>query len=70
MRITIANSRRLQAQYDELGIAASAIADATVLSPTEVALELKRTPDGDEIEIDAMHDVLNLIQIPQRRNAA
>lgn len=72
IRIALATNRRLQAQYDQLGIAASEIASATVLPPLEVDLETKIALDGpgDEIELDVIQDVLELIQLPQRRGVA
>ncbi|HLL21164.1 MAG TPA: TolC family protein, partial [Kofleriaceae bacterium] len=72
VRIALAMNRRLQAQYDELGIAASEVAAATVLAPLEVDIEYKRALEGDgtELEIDATQDILDLIQIPQRRDIA
>lgn len=72
VRLAVANNRRLQARYDELGVAAAAIADATVLAPTEVDVSYKVALEGDdnEFEIDAVQDVLDLIQIPQRRGVA
>jgi cobalt-zinc-cadmium efflux system outer membrane protein len=58
--------------YDELGIAASEIASATVLAPTEVDLQYKVALDGDgsEIEVEAIQDILGLLQVAQRRGAA
>ncbi len=72
IRIALAKNRRLQAQYDQLGIAASEIAAATVLAPTEVSLQYKFAIDGDgsEIEIEAVQDILDVLQLPQRRGAA
>ena len=72
IRIALAKNRRLQAQYDQLGIAASDVATATVLAPTEVALQYKVALDGDgsEVEVEAVQDILDLIQLPQRRGAA
>lgn len=72
VRIALAKNRRLQVQYDELGIAASEIAAATVLAPTEVELQYKVALDGDgsEVEIEAVQDILGLLQLPQRRGAA
>lgn len=72
VRIALAKNRRLQAQYDQLGIAASDIASATVLAPLEVDLQYKVALDGDgsEIEIEAVQDILDLLQLPQRRGAA
>jgi cobalt-zinc-cadmium efflux system outer membrane protein len=72
VRIALASNRRLQAQYDRLGIAASEIASATVLAPLEVDLETKLSSSGDfhEIELDVTQDILDLIQMPQRRGVA
>ncbi len=72
IRIALATNRRLQAQYDSLGIAASEIASATVLPPLEVDVETKLALDGpgDELELDVIQDVLELIQLPQRRGVA
>lgn len=72
IRIALAMNKRLQAQYDELGIAASEVAAATVLAPLEVDVEYKWSLEGDgtELELDATQDILDLIQIPQRRGIA
>lgn len=72
VRIALATNRRLQAQYDQLGIAASEVAAATVLAPLELDLETKVSRSGDfhEIELDATQDILDLIQLPQRRGVA
>lgn len=72
LRIAIANNRRLQARYDELGVAASAIARATVLPPTEVDLGYKAALDGDggELEVEVVQDLLDLLELPQRRGIA
>ena len=72
IRIAIANNRRLQARYDELGIAAAEIAGATVLAPTEVEIDHKVALEGDgsETEISVTQDILDLLQIPQRRGVA
>ena len=69
VRIALASNRRLQATYDELGIAAGDIASATVLAPTEVDLQSKGH-DGGELEIEVIQDILDLLQLPQRRGAA
>ena len=72
VRIAFARNRRLQARFDELGIAASHIADATVLPPTTVDADYKRARSGggSEIELDVVQDVLDLLQIGQRRGIA
>lgn len=72
VRIAIARSRRLQAAYDEIGLAAADVADATVLRPLEVDLSRKYalSGPGSETEIEAIQDVLDLLQLPQRRSIA
>jgi len=71
VRIGLANSRRLQARFDELGIAAADVADATVLAPAEVDFDVKlASGGGGEVEVNAVQDVLGLLQLPQRRGAA
>lgn len=72
VRIALATNRRLQAQYDQLGIAASEIAAATVLPPLEIDLETRISSDGHlhEIELDATQDIMELLQMPQRRAVA
>lgn len=72
VRIAVANNRRLQAEYDELGIAAASVAEATVLAPLDVGFSYAAALDGDgsETEIDAVQDVLDLVQLPQRRGSA
>jgi outer membrane protein, heavy metal efflux system len=72
VRIAIARSRRLQAAYDELGLAAADVADAAVLRPLEVDLSRKYalSGPGSETEIEAIQDILDLVQLPQRRSIA
>lgn len=72
VRIALARNRRLQARFDELGIAASRVADATVLPPTTVDGDYKRaiSGGGSEIELNVVQDVLDLLQIGQRRGIA
>jgi len=72
VRIALARNQRLQARYEELGIAASQVADATVLPPTEVDFDYKRavSGNGSESELTVVQDLLALIQIGQRRGAA
>jgi len=72
LRIAIANNRHLQATYDGLGIAAGEIADATVLSPTSIDLNHKYAVggSGSETELDVVQDLLDLVQIAQRRSIA
>lgn len=72
VRIALARNRRLQARYDELGIAASQVADATVLPPTSIDADYKRalSGGGSEIELSVVQDVLDLFQVGQRRGIA
>lgn len=72
VRIALARNRRLQARFDELGIAASRVADATVLPAATVDFDYKRAVrgSGSEIELTAVQDVLDLVQIGQRRRGA
>lgn len=72
VRIAIANNAHLQAEYENLGIAAAGIAEATVLAPLEVDFSYARDLDGQggEIEFDAVQDILGLLLMPQRRGAA
>lgn len=72
IRVALASNRRLQARFDELGIAASELASATVLPPTEI--EVSRTwalgQEHGESEIDVIQDVTALIEMPRRRGVA
>lgn len=68
VRIALAMNRRIQAQYDELGIAAADVATATVLSPLRVDYKLRGAVG--ETEIDVLQDVLDLVQLAQRRGIA
>ena len=72
VRIALARNQHLQARFEELGIAASQIAEATVLPPTEVDVNFKRAigGGGSETELTVVQDLLSLIQIGQRRGAA
>ena len=72
VRIALAQNRRLQAEYEGLGIAASQIADATVLGTTSVDFNHKFAigGGGGETELTAIQDVLSLLQIGQRRGVA
>lgn len=73
IRIALARNRHLQAEYTGLGLAAGDVAAATVLGPTDVDVEYKLAlgdTHGDEVELSAVQDVLDLIQIGQRRGIA
>ena len=72
LRIAMAHNRHLQANFEELGIAAAGIAEATVLPATEIDLNHKFALDGSgsETEVEVVQDVLDLLQIGQRRGIA
>jgi outer membrane protein TolC len=72
VRIALARNQGLQARYEDLGIAAGQIADATVLPATEVDVDYKRAVggSGSETEVTVVQDLLALVQIGQRRDAA
>jgi cobalt-zinc-cadmium efflux system outer membrane protein len=72
VRIALARNRHLQAQFDELGIAAAEVAEATALPPLEVGADYTwaLSGDGTQIEVNAVQDVLDLLQIGQRRGIA
>jgi cobalt-zinc-cadmium efflux system outer membrane protein len=72
LRISLARNRHLQAQFDDLGVAASQVAEATVLPPLSVDADYKRAMSGGgtEIEFTAVQDVLDLLQLSQRRGIA
>jgi len=72
LRVALARNRHLQAQFDELGIAASQVAEATVLPPLSVDADYKAAVSGGgtEVELTAVQDVLDLLQLGQRRGIA
>jgi len=71
VRIALARNQRLQARFEELGIAASEVTAATVLPPADADLDYKRGAGGSsETELTVVQDLLSLIQIGQRRSAA
>lgn len=72
VRIALVRNHRLQARFDELGIAASQVDDATVLPPLTADANYKRavSGSGSEIEVTVVQDVLDLLQIGQRRGVA
>lgn len=69
-RIALANSARLAAAFDELGIAGGELAAATALGPLEIDVQLRWGGGGHEHEVDAIQPVLGLIEAPRRRAAA
>ena len=67
--IAMANSPRLAAALDELGIAGGDLAAALGIGPAEVDVQL-RFGKGHEYEFDALQSVLGLVTMPSRRAAA
>jgi len=67
--IAIANSPRLAAAMDKLGIAGGDYSSALGLGPLDVTGAL-RFGTGHEYEVDAVQNVLGLIAMPRRRAAA
>ncbi|MFO0751557.1 MAG: TolC family protein [Myxococcota bacterium] len=72
VRLALARNRRLQADFEALGIAGASLAAATVLPPTEVDFNYKFAVSGPggETELTVVQDVLDLIQLGQRRGIA
>ncbi len=72
VRIAMAQNRHLQASFEELGVAAAGIAEATVLPPTDVDIDHKFAISGagSETELSVVQDVLDLLQLGQRRGVA
>lgn len=72
VRVAVANSERLQAQFEALGIASGAVADAALLPPTEVdvSYKLATAGGGSETELAVVQDLLDLVQRGQRRGVA
>jgi outer membrane protein TolC len=67
--IALANSPRLAAALDELGIAGGELAEALGIGPTQVDVYL-RMDRGHEYEFDVVQSVLGLVTMPRRRAAA
>ena len=71
VRIALANSPRLAAALDELGIAGGELAAALGLGPAVVDLQLRLFGGGNhEVEVDAIQGVLGLVTGARRRAAA
>jgi len=68
--IALANSPRLAAALDELGVAGGDLASALGLGPTNVDVALRFGDKGHEYELDAVQNVLGLVAMPRRRAAA
>ena len=67
--IALANSPRLAAAMDALGIAGGDLATALGLGPLDVTGAL-RFGNGHEYEVDAVQNVLGFVAMPRRRAAA
>src|SRR5262245_17810129 len=70
VRIALANSPRLHAVLDELGIASGDLAAALSLGPFQIDAQYRVGGGGYELEIDAVQSVLGLITAPRRRAPA
>jgi cobalt-zinc-cadmium efflux system outer membrane protein len=70
VRIAIANSPRLRADYAELGIAGGELAAALSVGPFSIDAMYRRGGDAYELEIDSIQSVLGLVTAPRRRAAA
>lgn len=72
VRVAFARNRGLQARFEDLGIAAGDVASATVLPPLTVDADYKRAVSGtgSEVEVTVVQDVLDLLQLGQRRGIA
>lgn len=67
--IALANSARLQAAFDELGVAAGEVGAALGLGPVEIDGAL-RFGNETQLELDVVQNVLGLITGGKRRGAA
>ena len=70
VRIALANSPRLAAALDELGIAGGELAAALGLGAAHVDVQLRFGGGGHEYEVDAIQSVLGLVTGARRRAAA
>jgi outer membrane protein TolC len=70
VRVALANSPRLAAALDELGIAGGEVAAALAPGATHVDVQLRHGGGATELEIDAIQPVLSLITGARRRAAA
>jgi outer membrane protein TolC len=70
VRIALANSPRLAAALDELGIAGGELASALGLGPVQIDVQARFGNGGHEYEFDAIQNVLGLVVAPHRRAAA
>ena len=71
VRIGLLNNRRLQAAFDELGVASGELAEASVLRDPEIEASVRFSGGGDPaIEVDAVQDVLDLVVLGRRRGVA
>ncbi len=69
-KIALANSARLAAAYDQLGIAAGDVASALGVGPVTIDLQARFGGGGHELELDAIQNLIGLITAPRRRAAA
>jgi len=70
VKIALANSPRLAAAYDELGIAGGDVAAALGLGALTVDLQARFGGGGHQLELDAVQNLVGLIGGGRRRDAA
>lgn len=70
IRIALAGSARLLAAFDGLDIAGGELAAALGLGPVTIDAKLRYGGIHDELEVDAIQNVLGLVAAPRRRAAA
>ena len=73
-RIALLSRPRMRAALEELGASGADLAAALAPRRVELELELRREVDGDDggttIELAAMADLIDVVQLPARRGAA
>ncbi len=72
IKLALINNRDLQADFENLGIGLAELADASSVGnpEMEVALRLPLSGDGQKVDLGAMQNVITLLSLPGRRNAA
>jgi cobalt-zinc-cadmium efflux system outer membrane protein len=68
VRVALLNNRKLQATYQELGIARADLIQAGL--PKNPVLAIERRFSGQALEVDVMQNLLDLLLIPLRKRIA